>query len=234
MTTTQLMLPGQEAAPEGPNDLTGMFLIHHAFRRDLRNFAAAASATPADDTVTWQALYERWRLFTRFLHHHHTIEDKAIWPSLLDRVDAAGRATLEAMEAEHGEIDPLLRACGEGFAALARHGDEDVRASLEVRTVATAERLRRHLAHEERDALVLVQAHLTAAEWEVIERKSTKEQYTFRDAMAAVPWVMHKLPPHACRRLLDIAGPVLSVLWRLTRRRFERREAAAFRYVAGQ
>jgi hypothetical protein len=149
MTTTQLMLPGQEAAPEGPNDLTGMFLIHHAFRRDLRNFAVAVAATPAGDTATWQALYERWRLFARFLHHHHTIEDKAIWPSLLDRVDAAGRATLEAMEAEHGEINPLLTACGEGLAALARHGDDDVRAALEVRMVATAERLRRHLAHEE-------------------------------------------------------------------------------------
>ncbi|GIJ68467.1 hypothetical protein Voc01_033840 [Virgisporangium ochraceum] len=228
------MLPGQEAAAEGPNDLTNMFIMHHAFRRDLRAFTAAVAGTPAGDTVTWRRLRQRWELFGRFLHHHHTIEDTAIWPTLLDRVDAAGRATLEAMEAEHGEIDPLLTACGDGFAALARHGDEDVRASLEVRMVAAAERLHRHLAHEERDALVLVQAHLTAAEWQVMEDTSAKGQFGFRDTVAAVPWVMHDLPPHARRRLLDSAGAALSTMWRLTRRRFARREAAAFRYVTGR
>lgn len=230
-TTRQLMLPGQVAAPDGPNDLTGMFLIHHAFRRDLRRFAAAVAGTPAEATATWQALDRRWRLFGTFLHHHHTVEDVAIWPLLLDRVDADGRATLEAMEAEHGEIDPLLEACGGGFAALAAGPGEDVRRSLEIRIVAAAERLGAHLAHEERDALVLVQRHLTAAEWEIMEKRSAKGEYTFRESMAAIPWVMHELPEYARTRLLKLAGPVLSVLWRLNRGVFLRREAVAFRYA---
>lgn len=228
-TTTQLMLPGQAAAPAGPNDLTGMFLIHHAFRRDLRAFVAAVTGTPAGDTVSWRALHDRWRLFGTFLHHHHTTEDEAIWPLLLSRVDEAGRETLAAMEAEHHEIDPLLAACGDGFATLATHGDEDVRASLEVRTVAAAERLHRHLAHEEAEALVLVQAHLTPAEWEVMEEKSAKGSYTFRELMALVPWIMYGLPVEAQRRLLKLAGPTLALLWRVNRRGFARREAATFR-----
>ncbi|MBM2614113.1 hemerythrin domain-containing protein [Actinoplanes sp. LDG1-06] len=229
--TQQLMLPGQAAAPDGPNDLTGMFLIHHAFRRDLRAFAAAVANTPAHETNTWRALDERWKLFGTFLHHHHTIEDASIWPVLLDRVDAAGRATLEAMEAEHGEIDPLLEACGAGFAKLAAGPDEDVRRSLEIRVVAAAERLSRHLAHEETEALVLVQQHLTTAEWEVVEKKSAKGEYTFRESMTAVPWVMHELPADAQKRLLTLAGPVLAVLWRLTRGGFLRREKTAFPYA---
>jgi hypothetical protein len=231
MTTTQMLLPGQAAAPDGPNDLSGMFLIHHAFRRDLRAFAAAVAATPAADTATWRALHDRWALFGTFLHHHHTTEDVAIWPLLLRRVDAAGRVTLEAMEAEHGEIDPLLTACAEGFSALAARPDEDVRRSLEIRIVAACERLHQHLAHEETEALVLVQAHLTPHEWEVMEKKSANGQYSFRESMAAVSWVMHELPEEARERLLQVAGPLLSLMWRLTRRRFARREAAAFRYA---
>jgi hypothetical protein len=231
MTTTQLLLPGQAAAPGGPLDLSGMFLIHHAFRRDLRAFAAAVAATPASDTATWRALRDRWALFGTFLHHHHTTEDEAIWPLLMRRVDAQGRETLEAMEAEHGEIDPLLAACGQGFAALAGGADEDVRRSLEIRMVAAGELLGRHLAHEETEALVLVQAHLTPHEWEVMEKKSDKGKYTFRESMAAVSWVMHELPDDARRRLLQVAGPVLALLWRATRRGFARREAAAFRYL---
>ena len=31
----QLRLPGQTAAPDGPVDMTIMYVMHHAFRRDL-------------------------------------------------------------------------------------------------------------------------------------------------------------------------------------------------------
>ena len=42
---TQLLLPGQAAAPEGPVDMSMMYLMHFGFRRDLTAFAAAAAAT---------------------------------------------------------------------------------------------------------------------------------------------------------------------------------------------
>lgn len=69
---TQVRLPGQAAAPDGPLDLTMMFVVHRAFRRDLENFAAAAARTPLDDGASWLALDERWQLFAAALHHHHT------------------------------------------------------------------------------------------------------------------------------------------------------------------
>ena len=50
-----LMLAGQTHAAPGPHDLSGMYLAHHAFRRDLRRFAAAARNTPLDDAAAWQA-----------------------------------------------------------------------------------------------------------------------------------------------------------------------------------
>ena len=111
--------PGQAAAPEGPVDMSMMYLMHHAFRRDLAAFAAASRCTPVDDRATWQALAERWAALREALHHHHNGEDTGLWPLLLERATTDERATLEAMEAEHAEIDPLLEACAAGFARLA-------------------------------------------------------------------------------------------------------------------
>ena len=49
----QLRLPGQAAAPEGPLDMQMMYLMHHAFRRDLDAFADAVKGTPVRDRRTW-------------------------------------------------------------------------------------------------------------------------------------------------------------------------------------
>src|SRR5688500_17295469 len=89
--STPVLLPGQAAAPEGPVNLATMYLMHHAFRRDLGAFAGAVARTPVSDRATWRRLNERWKLFSFVLHHHHHAgEDAGLWPLLLERVDAAG------------------------------------------------------------------------------------------------------------------------------------------------
>jgi hemerythrin-like domain-containing protein len=233
----QLRLPGQAAAHDGPVDLTVMYVVHAAFRRDLAAFSAAAAHTPVEDRDTWRALADRWTLFSTVLHHHHAGEDAGLWPLLLERVDAAGdaegRATLTAMEAEHAEIDPLLAACESGFRRLAATADDDVRAALAVRLVATREHLGRHLRHEETDALRLVQEHLTRADWERLDKEHFKAAYSFRETLQLVGWVLHGLPaPVVARLRRDPDTRPLVLLGRLlVCRRFDRRERAAFRYV---
>jgi len=239
-TYGQVTFPGQAAAPDGPCDLLPMFLIHHAFRRDLRMFAAAASATPVGDRATWGALDARWRDFARILHHHHSGEDRLLWPLLLARVDAegnsAGRATLEAMAAEHEDIDPLLAGCGEGFARLASThpadgGDDDCRAALVVRLAAARDRLGAHLGHEESDAMALLQQHLTQQEWHSLDKEFAKD-YKPSDVLFALPWVLHDVPSEVWHRVRAFIGRPMVVAWRLgLRGPFERRERRAFRYV---
>jgi hemerythrin-like domain-containing protein len=233
-----LLVPGQCAAHDGPVDLTVMYVVHHAFRRDLGAFAEAAQRTPVADRATWQALARRWEFFSTVLHHHHSGEDAGLWPLLLQRVDAAGdaagRATLEAMEAEHADIDPLLEACTAGFARLAEAADDDTRAALAVRLVAAREHLTRHLRHEETDALRLVQQHLTQEDWKRLDEEHFKAKYGFRETLGLVGWVLHGLPATTVKQLrrnpetrpLVILGRLLAV------RGFERRKQVAFRYLA--
>jgi len=201
--------------------------------------------TPVEDRAAWRALAARFEFFGAVLHKHHTSEDEQIWPLLLRRVDTAGdaqgRATLDAMEAEHAEIDPLLTACSEGFRQLAdstalpdTERDGDARAALEIRLVATRERLDCHLGHEERDAIALIQRYLTAPDWHAVDTR-IQQSYTLRESLEVLPWVLHELPAGGRERLLTLpGGKALGAAWRmLLRPRFERRQRRTFRYIAG-
>lgn len=227
----QLTLPGQVAAPEGPVDMQMMYVMHHAFRRDLARFASAAQRTPVEDRTTWRLLAARWALFAEVLHNHHSGEDAGLWPLLLDRGTLEDRATLEAMEAEHSEIDPLLRSCAEGLERLADHADEGARAALAVRLVATRDALSRHLAHEESDAIAIVQRVMTHADWLALDEEHFKKEMTPRYVMRIVPWAAHGIPRADLARIFAEAGGGFRLVWLATRRRFAAREARTFRYA---
>ena len=225
----QLRLPGQAAAPEGPIDLRTMYLMHHAFRRDLDAFADAVRNTPAGDRRTWKALADRWDLFAEVLHKHHTAEDDHIWPALVRLGTPEDRAVLEAMEAEHEEIDPLLASCASGIRRLANRADEDARAALAVRVCAARESLRRHLVHEETEAIAIIQRLMSPEHWVELEEKVGKDT-SLRQAVRVVPWVGYGVPREALERVFDDLETPFRIIWSLTHRRFARREARTFRY----
>jgi hemerythrin-like domain-containing protein len=227
----QLMLPGQAAAADGPLDMTMMYVMHHAFRRDLRVLARAARVTPLGDRVAWRELDRRWRLFAYVLHHHHTGEDEGYWPLLAGRVTGAERSVLADMEAEHHLIDPVLEQCAAQFLRLTFDRDQDARQSL-VRALDRARSLLEdHLAHEEREAIPLMQRYVTPEEDERIEREHFRAGVPLRQVLEVVPWALHELPPDARDRVLDLTGPVYRGMWLLTRGGFARRDRRAMRHV---
>ena len=238
MTTTQTTanveqwrLPRQAAAPEGPVDVKMMYVMHHAFRRDLVMFAEAAAATPANDRDVWRALSRRWQVFSEILHHHHSGEDAGLWPWLLRAADADERATLDAMEAEHAEIDPILTACAKGFEAVTTATDPVAAAHLADRLAAARDTLLAHMGHEESDALALVQKYMTQADWDHVVENNFDKKTSPRLLFAAVPWIAHELPRDAVDALLAEAGLPMKLVWLATRRRFERLDERATRHV---
>ncbi|WP_162260284.1 hemerythrin domain-containing protein [Nocardioides sp. Root190] len=234
-TTAALLLPGQAAAPPGPCDMSGMYLMHHAFRRDLRDFTAAAGHTPPEDGTTWRAINERWGHFSHHLHGHHSVEDRVLWPLLLDRVDAAGdtagREVLAAMEAEHEQIDPLLQECSDLLESMLAAPDAAVRTRLVTALTGAAEVLDAHLSHEERQAVVLVQRHVGGAEWEELERKEFRGKPSLGELRFQLPWMVHEVPDEVVTAMVRAAGPVFAFVLRISRRRFLQQQAAAFRHV---
>ena len=196
----QICLPGQTHVAEGPHDQTGMYVMHHAFRRDLDRFQAAVRATPVDERDTWRALAARWERFAEVLHHHHTVEDEHIWPVMERRLEERGEQAepggleaLRAMAAEHDLVDPALEACGRGFTAMAERPSDDQRNALDVHVTAMRTTLLDHLRHEETEALPLLQRTLTADDFAATE-SAAQRAYPVRAVPFLVPWVADGLP----------------------------------------
>ena len=101
------------------HDMTGMFLIHDALRRDLAR------------AVESNARGDGWMFFETMLLMHHEIEDEMLWP--LARQDVPGRPDdinlLDQMVDEHAVIRPLLERLDGALA----HGEptEAARSDLE-------------------------------------------------------------------------------------------------------
>ena len=164
MTTQKL--PGTDAARHGTGaaDLTIMLAAHDAFRRDLTRLARAAATADPSDPARGQSVAAGWELLKRELHLHHTAEDQIIWPVLRPRLAHSEHAlsVLDAMEAEHDLIDPLLAAVDTAFNVA----PDQLAGAID----ALATTLTGHLAHEERDGLPLIGVALTAAEWRAAGR----------------------------------------------------------------
>lgn len=231
-TTTQPALDGQVHPAEGPHDLTGMYLMHHAFRRDLARFEAAVGATPQSDTATWAALSARWRKLASVLRHHHQVEDHAFWPPLLTGVsDPSDVAVLAAMADEHHRIDPGLAACGQAFDQMARHRSDGPHDVLQRHLGAFRSALTEHLQHEEAEALPLVQAVMTEAQYAEAEAAAATG-YPIGLTPFLLPWVADGVPDDVLRPFLARAGRSTVILLALLRGRHARRERRAFRYVS--
>lgn len=232
--TPLLELPGQTHVAVGPLNLDGMYLAHHAFRRDLASFAAAAARTPVEATDVWRALAVRWEQFSYVLHHHHTTEDDVLWPQLLALVDAEGdadgRATLEAMEAEHELIDPLLEACAAGFAAMAGAPAESTRRQLADTAARACDVLAEHLRHEETGALPIVQRLLPAEGWDRVEEAAGAGAGLAR-VLFLVPWMADGLTAEQLEAAFTSMGGPLRLIHRLGRRRYAKATALAFRHA---
>jgi hypothetical protein len=224
---TQLTLPGQAAAPEGPVDMVNMYVFHFAFRRDLGRFLEVVPRTPVEDAAAWRRLAGRWDLFADQLHHHHEAEDAVLWPWLRERVAGDDVAVLDAMAAEHDAIDPALAAVAPAFQALTAGPDAQAKADLLAALAEAHECLDRHLAHEETDAIRIMQAVMSDADWKALEKRFGEGQPT-SGILVMVPWALDGLAPRDLDAVLGRAPLPMRLMRRVLAPGFARREREVF------
>lgn len=165
-------------------DLTAMYATHNALRRDLEDIARITAHSNDDP---WHILRTAagWEQFKKILHIHHTSEDDALWPAM--RQTLANRpddlALLDAMEAEHAAIDPVIEAID---AALTDRDTGPQR--LGDLTDALATNLNRHLEHEERETLPLIDATVTLQQWQHFGQVGASR--IGPDTPWVVPWLL--------------------------------------------
>ena len=159
---------------------TALMMSHHAFRRDLRRFAAALEVVEASRL---DALGDEWTRFRMALHAHHESEDHGVFPSLASRgVDAA----LARLEADHRLIDPLLERGDRAFAG--RSAADAAGVVRELRALLDA-----HLALEEAAIIPLLRERRV---FPPLPDDAAAEMYA-----QGFAWAMHGVAPDVVARV---------------------------------
>jgi iron-sulfur cluster repair protein YtfE (RIC family) len=197
--------------------LIAMAAAHDAFRRDLRSLSEVATPANLRDPMRCRAIMAGYQVFKNQLLIHHRHEDDFLWPRLRDRTEGRSEAwsTLEAMEAEHSVIDPLLAAVDAAFAVP--EGDNVAEA-----TDALVESLAHHLDHEEREAMPLISEVISDAEWKLVVR-DIRRHTKLSSAAEFMPWLTVATTPEETRAIAGIMPPPARVVFRrVWKPRYER------------
>lgn len=145
------------------DDLNGMRTVHAGLRAEFGRLAEVF-AQPRDPAHA-DLLEEQLALVLALLHDHHRHEDDQLWPLLLGGAPSS-KAELDELEAEHGQLDPLIAAVEDST----RPRDERALALAELQLF-----LRRHVDHEERIAFPLMRRVLTPAHLAADRRKAVAD-----------------------------------------------------------
>ncbi len=182
-------------------DMTMMFATHDGLRRDVDEIARI-TASGSDDPAALLRSAVGWGLFKKFLQVHHSAEDDLLWPAMRRAVtgDCAAEALLDAMEAEHAAIDPLLVAID---AALADRETGPQRLGELTDALGTA--LRGHLHHEEIDVLPLIDSTVSEEEWGSFGAETGKR--VGEDIQRFFPWALESATPEIRSAVLGVLPP---------------------------
>jgi len=189
-------------------DMSMMFAMHDALRRELAQVGRIASVRDGNPGRLLRAALG-WELFKKFLTVHHQTEDDVLWPPL--RASVAGQperaALVDALEAEHSVIDPLLLAID----AAAADPDYGYQRFGDIVDELSA-KLNGHLAHEEADGLPLIDASLTPAQWQHFAQ--VHGERNLPDASRFMPWLLAGARPEVLGDILGKFPPPLLTAYR--------------------
>jgi hemerythrin HHE cation binding domain-containing protein len=189
-------------------DMSMMFAIHDALRRDLAQVGRIAARRDGNPGKLLHAALG-WEMFKKFLLVHHQSEDDALWPPLRARAAEAPHrmALVDALEEEHAAIDPLLTAI-DAAAADPDYGYQrfgDIVDELAAKLTA-------HLSHEETDGLALIDASLTPQQWQNFAQVQTERLRG--DAPVYMPWLLNGASPQTLEAILGKFPPPLLAAYR--------------------
>lgn len=209
-------------AGERLTDVSIMPTIHSALRREFRLAPELVGAVADRDRRRVEVVAGHLDLIGRELHKHHTLEDRFLWPVLLERVSEQLAPVVELMAAQHAVVDDLLGHLGDAVSAWRRTAsaaDRDLVADL---LAQLHPRLVEHLDAEEAQLLPIAARTVTQDEWDrmgVVARAETPKG----EEMLTLGMIAHDGDPVAVARMLATAPPpVRFVLLRAARRAYRR------------
>jgi hemerythrin-like domain-containing protein len=224
MSTMSDLSTSDVSTPAAPvADLSGYRAVHTALRRGTHALAEAARELDPSDRRRTAAYARYWEGFAGEVLAHHTIEDDICFPALAERI--AGMAELiEQTDADHHRLDELMTAAAVAVAELAAGRTASELADV---LVELDEVMHRHLDFEDAEILPLIERHVSHDDWVALEEQAQKHLGLGLQAAFAVPFIASMLELDDLRRVFGTAPGALKVLYRLSRRHYNRLAARA-------
>lgn len=208
-------------APAARPDTRELVLVHNVFRRlfgDLPWLVADASRGDLARAAVLADLFDEARAA---LEHHHTVEDEALYPTLLPRVDVDRDVVLRAEE-QHERVHELLQRAAVQLAPFRATASDAARAALVVTLTELDTVLTAHLADEERYILPLAETHLTVAEWDDVGERG-RAGLPMHRLLVQLGWLLDAVSQPERREILAKLPVPVRVAWKLAgRRRWDR------------
>ncbi|GAA1288488.1 hypothetical protein GCM10009658_36240 [Planotetraspora silvatica] len=213
-------------AKSGPADTRIMGIVHGALRRDLDRTRTALTSEPHPLGRQRRALGEHVVWMMDFLHHHHSGEDKGLWPLVRDRNPAAG-PLLDSLEAEHHRIVPAM----ETMTATGRRYADTTTDEARVELVAALDELNEvlvpHLDREVEEGMPVVSKSITQAEWQAWDEANNIKPKSFAQLGLEGHWLIDDIDPEGYQIVVNLVPAVPRfILIRGFARAYRRRAAA--------
>jgi hemerythrin-like domain-containing protein len=196
------------AQQDQPADTRMMGIVHEALKRDLRRArdVIAGDRPPGDRQREALGRHLGWMM--DFLHGHHTGEDDGLWPAVRQRNPGAG-PLLDSLEADHARIAPAAAELTAAATAYTASSSPAARTRIVAALDALADVLFPHLDREVAEAMPVVAATLTNAEWEDIEERHNLDGKSTRELATEGHWLIEGIDPEGYDVVVHKVPPVL-------------------------
>ena len=162
-------------AQSDPADTTMMRIVHDALRRDLARAQSTLGADPPPGPARRRAIAAHLAWMMQFLRAHHRSEDEGMYPLVRQRAEQRGPEVLELLETmdrQHHAIAQSISAVEAAAAALQADATDVAMRPMLTALDDLAVSLLPHLRQEEDDAMPVVSALVTNAEWQANEQRN--------------------------------------------------------------
>ena len=203
-------------------DTRVMNTLHTFFRREHRLAGGLVRAVAHGDSRRSRVVGDHLDFLCRALHHHHTIEDRLLWPLLLERVPEELAPLVHLMESQHEKVDALIDEISAVLPAWTKNADGASAERLAVLFDTLYVHLAEHLDAEEDRLLPLAARCMTQAEWDLMGETARREAPR-EEGLLALGMFQHDGDPEVFSLMIaDAPPPVRWLLPRLARRAFRK------------
>jgi iron-sulfur cluster repair protein YtfE (RIC family) len=156
------------ATPHDPIDTSAMAVIHSMYRREFRLAGPLIRDVAPGDTERAAVVADHLEMIGRNLHHHHSTEDRLLWPLLLQRLPEEHADLVRTMEAQHHVVDRLQEQIAEVLPRWRASAGADDRDRLAGLFEELHPALVEHLDAEEQQMLPIAARYLSDEDWHAL------------------------------------------------------------------